>query len=88
MVERTPERRIVILPLQNRNKNTCNMFLRRFVNKNSNIYSDGWKGYNDVKTYFNQHEVVNHKMHFKIPLQECIQIQSRVVGTVLKDKYQ
>jgi hypothetical protein len=52
MVERKPDRRIIILPVTNRNKNACNMFLRRFVHGNSKIYSDGWKGYNDLKTHF------------------------------------
>jgi hypothetical protein len=52
MMERTSDRRIIILPITNRNKNTCNMFLRRFVHGNSKIYSDGRKEYNDLKTHF------------------------------------
>ena len=51
MVERTPERRIVL----------------RHVHPGSVIYTDGWKGYENLKEKF-IHATVNHSLHFVDPL--------------------
>lgn len=54
--------------MENRTKNLLHLFLKRFINSNSIIYSDGWREYNDLNSYFKDHKVVNHKLYFKDPV--------------------
>ncbi|KCZ75570.1 hypothetical protein H311_03451, partial [Anncaliia algerae PRA109] len=42
--------------------------LRDNVLKDSIIYSDSWKAYNNLYKYFKKHLKVNHTKHFKDPL--------------------
>jgi ISXO2-like transposase domain len=68
MVERTKERRIVLVPVDFRDKKTLEDILLTYVHKESIVISDCWKAYNELKNNFAQHLTVNHKKNFKDPI--------------------
>ncbi len=68
IVERAESRRIVLIPIKQRNAASLIKILKRFVNKYSSIYSDGWRGYSCVEKFFSSHDIVNHKYNFVDPL--------------------
>ncbi len=41
--------------------------LKRYIHKDSIIFSDGWRGYLSVGNYFKDHKVVNHRYDFVDP---------------------
>lgn len=58
LVEReTKHARIFLLP--NRNATTLNKIIRSNVESGSAVYTDSWKGYNDLSKWYT-HEFVNH----------------------------
>ncbi|OQS54049.1 hypothetical protein EHP00_1629 [Ecytonucleospora hepatopenaei] len=67
MIERTPEKLIVLIPVENRNNETLITIIRRHVAPGSVIYSDQWRGYNSLFEYYT-HKTVNHSKHFVDPL--------------------
>ncbi len=68
MVERTAAKRKLIIPVPDRKGYTLLHVLKRFVNPESIIYSDCWKGYSKIKDYFSGHLYVNHSLGFKDPI--------------------
>jgi transposase-like protein len=67
-VERTPERRVFLVAVENRNAETMRDVITRHVREGSIIHTDMWRGYNwinDVGGY--QHQTVNHSAHFRDP---------------------
>lgn len=67
-VERTPERRVFLVVVENRNAETMRDIITRHVRGGSIIYTDMWRGYNwidDSDRY--QHHTVNHSIHFRDP---------------------
>jgi transposase-like protein len=68
MVERTPRRRLVLLVVDNRTKETLSSRISKHVNENSTIHTDCWKGYIDVKNISFEHKTVNHSKGFVNPL--------------------
>jgi transposase-like protein len=65
-VERTPERRVFFVAVENRNAETMREVLTRYVKEGSIIYTDMWRGYNwidDSDRY--QHHTVNHSIHLR-----------------------
>ena len=60
MVERTKERRIHLIAVEDRTALTLNAELKAKVHEDSIIYSDCWKGYKDVFNIFAEHVKVNH----------------------------
>ena len=67
-VERSLERKIFLIAVQNRSSETLMNLMKTYINKNSTIFSDCWKGYNNVKNYFSNHLLVNHSKWFKDPI--------------------
>lgn len=67
LVERTPERRIILIKLKNRNKKTLTKKIKKYVHKHSTIYSDEWKGYCDLKNHEFTHLTVNHSQFYVNP---------------------
>ncbi|KCZ76162.1 hypothetical protein H311_02847 [Anncaliia algerae PRA109] len=65
MVERSKERKILVIPVEKRNKKTLTNILLNYVEKDSIILSDCWKAYSDLFLYFKQHKTVNHTKGFK-----------------------
>ena len=68
MVERTPERRIVLIPVDKRDKETLEKVIIKYVHRESIIYSDCWKAYNNLYFYFDAHLNVNHSKNFVDPI--------------------
>ena len=67
MVEKTLERRIKIIAIDERTKNSLNNVINNSVDSKSIIHTDCWKGYNDLKNKFKIHNTVNHSKNFKDP---------------------
>jgi transposase-like protein len=65
-IERTPEKRIFIVPVQDRCAETLEKIIRAHVRPNSIIYTDCWKGYSRVSNEY-AHATVNHSKHFVDP---------------------
>jgi transposase-like protein len=64
-VERTPERRVFLVPVLNRNSDTCIEIIRNHVIPGSVIYTDGWRGYSQIQNQLElQHYTVNHSQGF------------------------
>jgi transposase-like protein len=67
-VERTPERRVFFVAVENRNAETMREVLTKYVKEELIIYTDMWRKYNwinDSDRY--QHHTVNHSIHFRDP---------------------
>ena len=67
MVERTPQRRIIFIPVEDRKKSTLEELLINHVHPGSVIYSDCWKSYNQLSERFSAHYTVNHSKNFVDP---------------------
>ncbi|KAG0442415.1 hypothetical protein DMUE_0281 [Dictyocoela muelleri] len=70
-VERTPQKRIIMLPIIKRKKSVLNFLTLLFVKKKSKIYTDKWGGYSELKNLGYQHKTVNHSENFVDPESNC-----------------
>jgi transposase-like protein len=67
-VERTAERRVFLVTVENRNAETMRDVISRHVREGSIIYTDMWRGYNGISDGGEyQHHTVNHSIHFRDP---------------------
>jgi transposase-like protein len=67
-VERTLERRIFLVEVQERTKETLFEIIQRHVNPGSIIHTDLWRGYTGLRLINGyQHHTVNHSMEFIVP---------------------
>lgn len=64
MVERTPERRIIIIVVPDRKADTLITIMKKYIHPESVIYSDCWRGYSTVIDSFSDHFYVNHSVSF------------------------
>lgn len=55
-------------PITSRNKYTLLEILKKYVNPESTIITDCWKGYVGLNNYFLRHQTVNHSKNFKDPI--------------------
>ncbi|KCZ80128.1 hypothetical protein H312_02460 [Anncaliia algerae PRA339] len=67
VVERSQRRKILLIPIIKRHSDSILSILKKYVLKDTIIYSDSWKGYSKLKDYFYLHLMVNHKNHFVDP---------------------
>jgi transposase-like protein len=68
-VERTPERRIFLVDVDNRNRNTLADILLKHILPDSVVHTDLWNGYADVeKSLPVTHYTVTHSKYFKDPI--------------------
>lgn len=65
MVERTNERKIRLMAVEDRKAETLDGILRKHVDARSTIYSDCWAEYKNIVKNFSEHLRVNHSLHFK-----------------------
>jgi transposase-like protein len=71
MVERTQERRIKLIAVDNRNSETLTEKLTSSIYTDSVLYSDGWKGYKKLLERFTGHLTVNHSLNYVDPETGC-----------------
>ncbi|KCZ79629.1 hypothetical protein H312_02985, partial [Anncaliia algerae PRA339] len=55
MVERTVERKAVFIVVENRSADTLLFLMKKYIKKDSIIFSDCWRGYARVGEYFHRH---------------------------------
>jgi transposase-like protein len=67
-IERTPEKKIFLVPVQNRNAITLRNILSKHVHQGSIIYTDLWKGYHGIENLGFEHYTVNHSQTFRDPI--------------------
>ena len=68
MVERSRERKIHLMPIEDRKAETLSICLNSNVNSDSVIFSDCWRGYKHILDDFIGHFKVNHSQNFKDPI--------------------
>ena len=67
-VELTPERRVFLLPVEDRSRETLHSIIEEYVEPGSVIHTDLWRGYQGInETIEVEHRTVNHSEHFKDP---------------------
>jgi len=64
-IERISERRVFVVPVENRNKVTLNAIIQAHVNMGSIVHTDLWKGYNGLSKLGYIHKTVKHSISFK-----------------------
>ncbi|KAF9761892.1 hypothetical protein NGRA_2350 [Nosema granulosis] len=62
------ERRVKLIFVNDRTKATLTKILVRYVEKDTKVHTDCWKGYNSLSEYFDAHLTVNHSDNFKDPV--------------------
>lgn len=68
MIERSPERRIKLIAVENISSSTMDKELSTAISNKSTIYSDMWKGYSHIKDKFVDQKTVNYSKNFKDPI--------------------
>jgi hypothetical protein len=63
-VEKTPERKIFLMIVENRNSETLEEIIYTHVKLGSIIVTDGWAGYSKLSRLGYEHKVVNHSKTF------------------------
>ncbi|EIE78878.1 hypothetical protein G6F46_012975 [Rhizopus delemar] len=69
-VERTPERKVFLLTVSNRNQNTLKLIIDTFVKDGSHVMVDCWKGYKGIDSVPSRNLIVrtvNHSKTFRDP---------------------
>ena len=64
MVERTNQRRIILIAVDNRTKTTLEEKIKKHVLEEIQFYTDCWKGYNGLNNLNFGHQTVNHSETF------------------------
>lgn len=68
-VERTAERKLFVVEVENRNAETLKEIIEEYVIHGSIIYTDCWRGYNFLNNNENfTHQTVNHSVAFIDPI--------------------
>lgn len=61
-------KKIFLEPIEERNIENINEIIEKYIKKGTTIYTDCWKGYNNLSKIGYKHKTVNHKKHFKDPV--------------------
>ena len=69
-VERTPERKVFLVKVEQRDRETLFEIIRRHVRPGSIIYTDLWRGYAGLENEGYQHHTANHSIQFLVPFTE------------------
>ena len=79
-IERRTKKVFVVLT-KKRDKNKLNQIIEQWVEKGTTIYTDGWRGYNDLFHLGYDHSSVNHKKIGLIQCEKtCIHNQWKIFG--------
>lgn len=57
-----------LLPIEERNIDNIDLIIKRYVKKGATIFTDLWKGYNNLKNIGYKHMTVNHSKNFIDPV--------------------
>ncbi|KCZ75847.1 hypothetical protein H311_03167, partial [Anncaliia algerae PRA109] len=68
ITERTAKRRIVVLLVPDRKKETLISIPLKYAKQDSIIYSDSFSSYSTIKEYLSIHKKVNHSLYFVYPV--------------------
>jgi transposase-like protein len=68
MVERTEKRRIILVVVDNRTKETLQSKIIGHVSNRSLVFTDCFKSYKNISVHFKEHRTVNHSKYFKNPV--------------------
>lgn len=60
-------KKLFLIPIEERNIDNIDLIVKKYVKKGTTIYTDCWKGYNNLKNIGYKHMTVNHSKHFKDP---------------------
>ncbi len=61
-------KKMFLLPIEERNIDNIDLIIKRYVKKGTTIYTDLWKGYDNLKNIGYKHMTVNHSKNFKDPV--------------------
>lgn len=61
-------KKLFLYPIEERNISNIDEIIKKYVKKGTTIYTDSWKGYNNLKNIGYKHKTVNHKENFKDPI--------------------
>lgn len=67
MVERTSDRKVVLITVDDRKKKTLVEKITKSAHQESKVFTDCWKSYNGLDNLFDSHSTVNHSLHFVDP---------------------
>jgi transposase-like protein len=65
---RNENKKIFLCPIETRDTDNIDMIIEKYVKKGTTIYTDLWKGYNNLKNIGYKHKTVNHSKNFKDPI--------------------
>jgi transposase-like protein len=68
MVEKTPLRRIILIPVKKRDGRTLLPLIQKYILPGSIIRTDKWRGYNGLSSVGFAHLSVNHSKNHKNPV--------------------
>lgn len=69
LVEKSNRRKIVLVPVENRNASTCEAIVKKYILQGSHIYTDGWRGYVNIHRNCGfTNATVNHSVAFVDPV--------------------
>jgi hypothetical protein len=61
-------KKMFLLPIKTRDIDNIDKIIKKYVKKGTTIYTDCWKGYNNLKNIGYKHMTVNHSKYFKDPV--------------------
>ena len=67
MIEKK-SKKIILVQVDDRKLKTLNDIIISYVDPNSEIRTDKWNGYSNLKDHFSSHETVNHSLYYKDPV--------------------
>jgi transposase-like protein len=67
-VEKTPERKIFLIPVERRDSDTLISIIRENIHEDSIICTDKWRSYKKLKKYGIKHGTVNHSKNHVNPI--------------------
>ena len=68
MVEKTKERKIVLVQVEDRKKPTLEALLLKYVHPESTVHSDCWRSYQKLSLLFSEHLTKLNSLYFSDPL--------------------
>jgi transposase-like protein len=61
-------KKLFLCPIKDRNCTNIDEIVKKYIKKGTTIYTDCWKGYNNLNKIGYKHKTVNHSKHFVDPI--------------------